>query len=216
MKAHTIIFDLDGTLIDSAPSIIMSLEESFKVLNIQPCKVLTSELIGPPLTETVASVLSDLDVIFLPEVIENFKKHYDEIGYEQTVPYAGVEEILYKLKSANFNLYLATNKRLIPTVRIVKKLGWEKLFIEIFSLDSFTPPLATKTEMLTNLNAKLKVKDNELLYVGDRKEDAEASSKSGMIFLWAKWGYGGDGLVVPKSNIIQKPSQILKYVNDNR
>jgi phosphoglycolate phosphatase len=214
MSKPIIIFDLDGTLINSAPSILKSLKASLYALNIRPCKSLTPDLIGPPLTETVASILSIDDIIFLPKVLENFKNHYDGFGYKETLVYSGIEDMLNALNKTNHKLYIATNKRIIPARLIVKMLDWDGFFSETYSLDSFSPPYETKTAMLANLNSKLKKRGQNIIYVGDRRGDEEASSKSGMKFLWAKWGYGEEELLIPKNNILLEPSQLLEHAND--
>lgn len=212
MNSCVIIFDLDGTLIDSAPSILNSMNASFESLNIQPCKALTTALIGPPLAETMSSVLHDEYLKYLPQLINEFKAHYDEYGYKETRVYDGVTDVLSTLRLRGYKLIIATNKRIIPTRRIIDMLGWRKYFAEIYALDFFNPMCTTKAEMLNNINSELKNITKTVTYVGDRLDDAGAAQKAEMQFLLAKWGYGNDMHNIPENMILQTPNQLLNCV----
>lgn len=203
---------MDGTLIDSAPSILNSMNASFENLNIQPCKALTTALIGPPLAETMSSVLHDEYLKYLSQLIKEFKSHYDEHGYKETCVYDGVADVLSTLHLRGYKLFIATNKRIIPTRRIIDMLGWRKYFAEIYALDFFNPMCKTKAEMLNKINSELKNISKTVIYIGDRLEDAEAAQKAGMQFMWAKWGYGCDIPNIQENMILQTPNQLLSCV----
>ena len=210
MKLRSVIFDLDGTLIDSAPSILASMQAAFDEAGIRPTRPLSDDLIGPPLAQTLTSVLGDDHADRLSELIERFKRHYDEAGYRSTRVYDGVHAMLQRLHQQNLHLYIATNKRILPTRRIVQHLGWEPLFRGLFALDYYTPPLPAKSAMLQRLRDELRQDASDLVYVGDRAEDAEAARISGIPFLWAAWGYGGDlGSLSPETTLTA-PDQLLR------
>jgi len=76
-----IVFDLDGTLIDSAPSILASMQAAFEKTGIEPLMPLTSALIGPPLAQTVLSLLPPDRTHAMQDVVQGFKSHYDVVGY---------------------------------------------------------------------------------------------------------------------------------------
>jgi len=118
--------------------------------------------------------------------------------------------MLQRLHQQNLHLYVATNKRILPTRRIVQHLGWESLFQGLYALDYYTPPLPAKSVMLQRLRDELELDAGDLVYVGDRAEDAEAARISGIRFLWAAWGYGGDlGSLSPEATLTA-PDQLLR------
>lgn len=206
MSLRDLIFDLDGTLIDSAPSILASMQAAFDEAGIAPLQPLTPALIGPPLAQTVLSLLPPAQAHVLPDLVQGFKRHYDAVGCQQSRIYPGVQEMLQALSQMPLRLHLATNKRIAPTRRIVEHLGWGAFFTGVHALDARTPALPHKTAMLQGLRQAL---GGEPLYVGDRTEDAEAAQASGMSFLWASWGYGGPEVPVPPARVLLTPLQLV-------
>lgn len=209
MTARDIVFDLDGTLIDSAPSILASMQAAFEQAGIAPRGPLTPALIGPPLTQTLRSLLPEASEAALPGLIEGFKRHYDGSGYQASRVYPGVPDMLQALSQMPVRLYIATNKRIAPARRIVEHLGWDRFFADVYALDFYTPALAHKTAMLQRLRQTLAGTGPAPLYVGDRAEDAEAAHASGMPFLWASWGYGGHDVPTPTACVLHTPQQLV-------
>jgi len=188
MDKPRILFDLDGTLIDSAPSILRSLEVVFAAAHQTPSRPFSVDLIGPPLGETVRGLLTPQDERRADALIEAFKQEYDKTGYRLTRVYDGVPAMLQSLTEAGFTLAIATNKRIVPTRRILADLGWSGYFDGVFSLDYFTPPLRCKSEMLRRLVQESN--GGARLYVGDRDEDGHAAEAASLPFILAGWGYG--------------------------
>ena len=211
MATRSVIFDLDGTLIDSASSILVSIKSAFEAIGIHPAKSLTPALIGPPLAETLTKLLSAQDANHLPKLVELFKHHYDEIGYRDTRVYAGVEQMLEVLSRQGVRLYIATNKRIVPTRRIVRHLGLVDLFHGVYALDYWTPSLPNKAAMLSRLKNEVQTIERRVIYVGDRAEDAEAASACGMPFVWAAWGYATEIKDRGEINQITIPSQLFNF-----
>jgi len=185
-----IIFDLDGTLIDSAPAILDSFEKAFIACEQVPVVPLTTSLIGPPLMETLATLAGTNDPDVVNPLANAFKVYYDEIGYRQTKSFPGINEMLNTLRLRGGILYLATNKRIIPTLNIIKHFGWQYYFTAIYALDSYVPALDKKTELLGRIALEHQLDVKDTLYVGDRHEDGEAALANGMGFLMVEWGYG--------------------------
>jgi phosphoglycolate phosphatase len=185
-----VIFDLDGTLVDSAPGILASFAGVFAAHGVAPNRPLTPTLIGPPLRETLASLCDGDDPALLDRLTAAFKAHYDTEGYRQTRPFDGVADMLAGLATAGLGLHIATNKRALPTGQILRHLGWDELFQRVCALDSFTPALPHKTALLGRLLAVAGLSAADGVYVGDRAEDRDAARANGLRFAWALWGFG--------------------------
>ncbi len=212
MKQRSVIFDLDGTLIDSAPSILASIEAAFYEEGIEPTVPLSIELIGPPLERVLVALLGLEKIDRLPQLIKNFKKHYDNVGYRETQVYAGVQPMLEQLNRDSLKLYIATNKRLIPTRLITEHLGWGSFFEKLFTLDSYHPPAQDKSEMLKRLILDLREPNDCMIYVGDRLEDAEAARVNNIPFVLVSWGYEKSIPTIFLDTVVNSPKELVDEV----
>lgn len=191
MKKH-LIFDLDGTLIDSAPSILEGYAHAFKTTGT-PLKVpLTSDVIGPPLIESLSILSGRDDEALLQTLASVFKQHYDSIGYLKSVVFEGVTDMLQQLHNEGYQLYIATNKRYFPTEKIIRHLQWDHFFQGVFALDYFQPALNCKADMVGRIVQDLALPIDECLYIGDRLEDGMAADAHEMDFVLVTWGYAAD------------------------
>lgn len=206
-----IIFDLDGTLIDSAPGILVGFAGAFSACGLAPKHPLTADIIGPPLMETLAKVAGTSDPAVLQPLAEAFKAHYDETGYRQTLVFSGVGEMLSELAAHDFKLHIATNKRILPTRRILNHLGWEEYFLGVYALDVFDPPLKSKAQMLQEILAQRELDPQHTFYIGDRREDAAAAEANAMPFLLAVWGYDEPNVGVWKK--LNSPDHLLALLS---
>lgn len=185
-----ILFDLDGTLIDSAPAILASFRESFARTGIALARAIDESVIGPPLVETLQLLSGSDDPALIAGLAEAFKASYDSEGYKATTAYAGVDELLAELTDAGLTLAIATNKRLHPTRLILDHLGWRGHFAHVYALDLFTPRLPDKAAMIGRLLADQNIAREQAIYIGDRREDGESADANGLPFIAVTWGYG--------------------------
>lgn len=209
MLLRHIVFDLDGTLIDSAPAILSTLTSILEQAGIAPVRPLTQDLIGPPLPEIVASLVPPDSAALIPGLVGAFKNQYDTQGYKQTLAYPGVGAMLQALVEMKISLSIATNKRMRPARLIVDYLQWGGLFSGLYALDSFDPPFADKSGLLLRLREQLELDESSAIYIGDRPEDAAASAHAGLPFMQAAWGYGSAWGEVR----LDMPWQLIEEIN---
>jgi phosphoglycolate phosphatase len=187
-----ILFDLDGTLIDSAPSILQSFAAALAQHGLQAQEPLGPHLIGPPLHAALQRITGVADAGCLAELAHTFKQHYDTAGYQASTVYPGVHQVLHALRAQGVLMAIVTNKRIHPTRLIIQHLGWQHLFAGVYAADAFTPALPGKAATISQALQLHGLQAHQACYVGDRSEDAEAATTAGLRFVWAPWGYMPD------------------------
>ncbi len=214
MPSRSIIFDLDGTLIDSQESILNAIRAALNELGVEAKIPVTKELIGPPLIDTLLKIIEVKDRLILNTVADKFKLHYDSTGYRNSVVYQGIQHLLDRLFKQGYVLYVATNKRLIPTKKIVDYLSWDSLFYAVYSIDlNAKKPFKNKGEMISVLLRNELIDPNSAIYVGDRDEDYDAAKANGVPCVLVDWGYGKNSKF--KSNIeyvANSPKDLLNII----
>ena len=191
-----LIFDLDGTLVDSQPGIIESLKfalaDSGYSKELSPSQV----PVGPPLLDLIQSITNCYDRTTIDPIILKFKEHYDCFGFSSSLLFEGVYDFLVSLYNSHFNLFIATNKRLLPTLKILEHFSIASFFKDVYAVDSFGINYPSKAKMLTSLidNHSL---DSNIVYVGDRYDDYLAASENLITFCYPLWGYSHEYQLLP-------------------
>lgn len=209
--AAGIVFDLDGTLIDSSPSILSAFAATLSLHDIRPAVQLESSIIGPPLREILGKLAATTDPVLLDALGATFKNHYDTQGYKSTSVFAGISAMLLELGRRSIPLYIATNKRLRPTRLIVDHLGWAERFRGVYSLDCIVPHLLNKAAMLRHVLGEVGIDPAQTFYVGDKLEDGFAADENALPFVAACWGYGalGEAEIRPNWRASNSPEDVL-------
>ncbi len=189
IKQNNLIFDLDGTLFDSAPEILDCLKEIFHKNNIKVNNNFDQSIIGPPLKDTLRGLVKEKDINKIDRLISDFIKLYDSKYCYKTKLYKNVRETLEILKSEK-RLFLITNKRLAPTKIMLESKNIVNFFENYFCVDANDPKKKDKTILIANTIAELDINPSNTVYIGDTKGDFLASENNDIKFIYAGWGYG--------------------------
>jgi phosphoglycolate phosphatase len=190
MRVRHLLFDLDGTLIDSAPSILECYRLVLDQFELEPQLPLENSLIGPPLSMTLRLISGISDENKILEMMEKFKSIYDTHGFTHSIPYLGIDDLLRYLNENGYKLFIVTNKRVYPTRKILDFLNWSSYFDGVYAQDAFNPFLPSKPAVIERVLDMHSIPKLDALYVGDRIEDGEAAHANGLKFIWVAWGYG--------------------------
>ncbi|MEP6810415.1 MAG: HAD hydrolase-like protein [Chthoniobacterales bacterium] len=189
-QVANVVFDLDGTLVDSLPGIETSLQ--WAVTHCLPGRTLSSirDYIGPPLPTMLARFWPDLPEEELERAVATFREHYDAEGCRKSVLFPGVAQTLATLEAAGIQMFVLTNKRTRPTMKIVELTDIRRYFRAVISPDSVAPPFPTKAAGALALRDKYGLDAAGTLLVGDGTDDGEAAAAAGFRFVAAGYGYG--------------------------
>lgn len=194
-RYRSILFDLDGTLVDSAPGIRHAFLESARLVLPETSLDLPDirPYIGPPLPEMVRLLLPGASAPELERVVAGFRSVYDDSGWRKTGLFETVIETLSRLRDLEVRCFLATSKRLVPTMKIMEGLGLLPFFEDVISSDASHPVRLSKESMVRDLVARHRLDPSRTLMVGDTGSDAAAARACGLDFALAAYGYGGEG-----------------------
>ena len=198
MLSHSLslIFDLDGTLIDSRPGIASSLQMALSDAGQDLVMASTDVPVGPPLVDLIKLITGSDDRVFISFIEQRFRFHYDSSGYKQSQLFVGVYKLLESLYSCSVSLYIATNKRLKPTLRILDSLSIAHFFKDVYAVDSCEEGYQSKSKMLKALLSHHSVKEHAV-YIGDRYDDFDAATENSLAFRFPAWGYANEHYLFP-------------------
>jgi len=182
------IFDFDGTLVHSEAAITQCFQSITQKLAPQRLDVAKKVLIGPPLRQTVAEILGDPKHPLIDEFISAFIQMHDDDVLNHTTPYPSAHETLTDLYNQGHKMAIATNKRLAPTIKILRHLHWEQFFTSVECSDS-EAVMRDKPQMIEGIIQK----DNDFkgaYFVGDTVGDGLSANISHVPFIKASYGYG--------------------------
>ena len=210
--SKAIIFDFDGTLVDSEKAIYHCFQSITKYLAPERIAYAKNILIGPPLRDTASEILGQNHQEKLDEFVKLFIEMHDEHAIMNTRPYPDVIETIEKLNSKKVFMAIATNKRHAPTIKLINHYNWQDYFITIECSDdrSF---IRNNDELIQDIMNKDK-NFYKAFFIGDTVNDGLSANLSDLSFIKADYGYGRDQ-DWSKVNIhhsIQQFSEILQLI----
>lgn len=201
---NNIIFDLDGTLIDSSNGIINSFNEASKLSGLQEIKKnIIKENIGPSLDKLIDILYPTIAIGSKNQIFSNFIESYDK-KYCLNYKLLFKKSSLFKLKINN-HLGIITNKRSLPTKKILKDANIDKFFNFVICSDTFSNKNTKKLNYLSIHNVYPEFNNNlKTFYVGDTISDFNFSSEMGLSFFGVEFSEK-----LPQGNF-----QILKSIDE--
>jgi phosphoglycolate phosphatase len=211
-SASPILFDLDGTLADSAPGIVASLTHAFDVCGIEPAAGDFTRFIGPPLPQMLAAAVPDLTVHQQDAVIAAYRAHYGAVGLFETICYPGIPEILTAIADSGRRVYVLTNKPQQPAEKVVVHLGLNAHVHRIVGGDP--TGRVSKPERAAMLAREEGLKGG--IFLGDGLDDLLSAERMGARFLLAGWGYGTARVLMERPNVrvLKQPCELLEALTE--
>lgn len=185
-----VLFDLDGTLTDPGVGITNSVMHALTAYGITVGD--RSELysfIGPPLDESFMKYFG-FKKEECPALITKFREYFHDRGIFENEVYAGVPEMLEKLKKAGYTLILATSKPQEYAERILCRFGLREYFTFVAGA-TFDESRVRKADVIAYALGELGIRDiSSCIMVGDREHDIIGAAANGMDAVGVLYGYG--------------------------
>ncbi|HUO39877.1 MAG TPA: HAD-IA family hydrolase [Mycobacterium sp.] len=184
-----VIFDLDGTLTDSARGIVSSFRYALDRVgaSVPDDPDLAGRVVGPPMHQTLREMgLGERT----DAAIAAYRADYTTRGWVCSEVFDEIPELLADLRAAGVRLAVATSKVEPTAYRILAHFGLDGHF-EVIAGASLDGARSTKADVLAHALAQLHPLPRHVLMVGDRVYDIDGASRHGIGTVVVDWGYGG-------------------------
>ena len=216
MKNKAIIFDLDGTLIDSLEDIAVCMNQVLEELNIPSHKIEDYKyFVGGGISILVDNALDKNTDEETKELVTNrFKVVYDQKLHEKTKPYEGIYELLDELVKLDFKIGILSNKPHEFTIEYAKNLFSKYNMQEIHGQKKEIPKKPDPIAAI-NIAKSFNTPCEEVYFVGDTMVDMQTAVNAKMIGIGVLWGFRDKDELTSNGAtfVVEHPLDILDIVN---
>jgi phosphoglycolate phosphatase-like HAD superfamily hydrolase len=187
VSAQLVIFDLDGTLTDSARGIVSSFRHALGEIGAPvPDGDLAGRIVGPPMHLTLKTMgLGDR----ADEAMAAYRADYTTRGWAMNSVFDGIPALLDDLRAAGVRMAVATSKAEPTAKRIIEHFGLDGHF-EVVAGASVDGARSSKADVLSRALDQLGPLPDRVLMVGDRSHDVLGAAAHGIDTVVVEWGYG--------------------------
>ena len=211
-----ILFDLDGTLIDTSEGIIYSVKEALKRLNVEVTDMQSlKQFIGPPLKATFKQLygMSDEQANI---ATATFREIYAADALYQCLPYEGIFEVLKYLKEHGHEIFVATSKPTIFAKKILEKYNLDSYFKDIVGSE-LDNTRSSKREVIEYIISTHQIADKQnMLMIGDKCHDLIGAQQCNIDALGVTYGYGTVEELTNEKHvaIVNAPHDISRFLGE--
>lgn len=211
----TVLWDLDGTIIDSSPGVFESFHYTFKTLglpDVDDAQLRT--FMGPPLSVTFGQTLG-FEEKLVQECLETYRDFYlNQGGAINATVYPGVLETLQKSQAAGITNSLATSKAEVGTKLVGEHYDFLKYF-DVIGTASNDRTRNNKTDVITYALEELEKVNADLtkvVLIGDRIHDIEGARHHNLEVCLVKWGFGNQQEWNLADRLVENSDQLQQYL----
>lgn len=211
-RCHLIVFDLDGTLVDSSRDLADATNHTLQHFGHPPKDVMQiARYVGDGARKLIERALPEGARLEIEEALPVFLGYYAENCTRNTQLYPGMETLLHAC--AGIPRAVATNKPRRFTEMILKALGIENEFIQVECADSVSKP-KPDPEMLRKILGNRNIAPMATFMVGDSSVDMKTGQAAGTVCVGAAWGFRGREELEHSGAhyIIEKPTDLIQLI----
>ena len=215
MAIQVVIFDLDGTLVDSSIDICHAINYALEGLNVPAVTVpKTISLIGEGITRLFEKVI---EIYHIPSdkepLITRFLDHYSAHLADNTTVYPGVMDTLESLNGCS--KVVISNKREDFSARLLELLGMRKYFDFVVGSDT-TPEKKPSPVPIRYVLSKFGIRPEEAVIIGDSTFDIEAGKAAGIMTIAVTYGYRPISLLQRADFIVDSMPDVIPLIKKMR
>ncbi|MBE5899668.1 MAG: HAD family hydrolase [Lachnospiraceae bacterium] len=205
-----VIFDLDGTLIDTSEGIFNSVRYAEKMMGLDAIdEDKLKEFIGPPPKEMYKTLygLTEEDALL---AVKYHRDYGASNGYIESSPYNGIKDLLIELKSNGNILAIGTLKKQEVAESVIKHHKLDDCFDCILGMNDSES--LTKALIISSIVDKYGIDKDNVIMVGDSVYDYEGARQVGVRFIGVLYGFGLEANRVHKYSVINSPKELLGII----
>jgi phosphoglycolate phosphatase len=205
-----ILFDLDGTITDSAPGITSTLSYTFERMGLpaaSPAELL--RYVGPPIMDSFRD-LAGMDLATAEHALVIYREKYLNDGAYDSAVYPGIPQLLRRVSESPLKMSLATSKPETPATLMLEHFALANCFDVITGASDDEVRSAKKdvvAEALVRLSALGADMSNPVL-IGDRIHDVEGAAANGIPTIFVTWGYGAPAEQAGAVAVAETPEEL--------
>ncbi|HOC88844.1 MAG TPA: HAD-IA family hydrolase [bacterium] len=206
---QAILFDLDGTLVHTAPDVHRAINYARGELGLPPLSLAQAlKAIGPGSDRFAQTVLGDEHAHLLEGYLEIFRPYYLQICAENSRPFPGIVELLEALRS--YRLAVVTNKRLVQSQALLETIDLMDYF-DLLVGPELVDHIKPAPDMIHYALDQLGLAPDQALMVGDTDNDLLAARAAGVTNCAVTWGYSDTDFIrsLAPDHLIDKPDELL-------
>lgn len=186
-----LLFDLDGTLTDSRPGIIGSIQHALAENDFPiPAKDELNWFIGPPILESFRTITREHPYLF-DATVTSYRDRYGRLGLFENSVYPGIESLLGELQSRGHTLHVATSKAGVYAAPIIARYGLDRYFKSVHGSE-LDGTRADKSELIAHVLRSENIRPEKALMIGDRRHDMVGARNNSLPAIGVLWGYGSE------------------------
>lgn len=211
-----VIFDVDGTLVDSQGDIVASMTAAFGHAGLSvPSRSEILGIVGLSLPLAMARLAPDADAATHDAMVAAYKAEYQRLriagGAASSPLYPGIREVIEALAAEDETLLaIATGKSRRGLISLLENHGWSKTFVSLQMADDH--PSKPHPSMLLTALAETGVDVAHAVMIGDTTYDMEMAQAAGMAFVGVAWGYHPPTLLTSATEVVQQAPDLLPAI----
>jgi phosphoglycolate phosphatase len=191
-----LLFDLDGTLMDSQLGIVRCFQYALGQLG-RPCPAdaVLASFIGPPLRSAFATLLAGPEPAAIERAVALYRQRLADVGLYENRVYDGVPAMLARAQMLASALYVVTSKMTLFARRGLAHFALDHAFTDVYGCEP-DGRLEDKAELLAHVLATERIPAEAAIMIGDRAVDILAARANGVSSIGVLWGYGSEAELV--------------------
>ena len=216
LKAHNLFFDLDGTLLDTAPGIIRAYRYAIEQSGFSaPSAESLRWCLGPPLRENFPKIFGSNDPQLVTRAVELYREHYSGGAMFDFTIYDGVESLLAVLAESGRRMFVLTSKPVFFSRPILNESPLAHFFEELYGPE-LDGRFDDKTEHFREIIRELQIDPADSAVVGDRARDIIAGRSNGAGTVGVTWGYGTTEELSAADYLVHSPAGLRELLSSER